>query len=81
MEPSDTCCDYYGVVCDNDGNMVELELGYNNLQGTIPTEVGLFTALTSGGDDGSTGGLFSGNGLTGSIPSEIGLWTNMRKWM
>ena len=78
MEPSDTCCEYDRVVCDNDGNMVELELGSNNLQGTIPTEVGLFTALTSGGG-GIASDLFYDNGLTGSIPSEIGLWTNMHE--
>ena len=59
---------------------VQLKLGQNNLQGTIPTEVGLFTALTSGGNEWNNW-LFYANSLTGSIPSEIGLWTNMHEFL
>eukprot|EP00301_Raphidiophrys_heterophryoidea_P005494 c12297_g1_i3.p1 GENE.c12297_g1_i3~~c12297_g1_i3.p1 ORF type:complete len:465 (-),score=86.17 c12297_g1_i3:223-1617(-) len=51
--------------------LIELNLSLNNLTGTIPTQIGALTALTSlilGGD----------RGLDGTLPSEIGCLTKLK---
>jgi Leucine-rich repeat (LRR) protein len=59
---------WFGVTVDNN-RVTELDLGYNNLAGTIPSSIGDLDSLTS---------LFlNNNQLTGSIPSEIGNLTKL----
>ena len=48
-----------------------LSLGYNNIEGTIPTQYGQLTNLRGSID-------LAGNVLTGSIPSELGQLIQMR---
>ena len=66
---------WYGLTCNSDGEVVKLDLGYNGLSGTIPTQLGLLTSLTSG-EDGDH--FLEYNDLTGTIPSEIGALTAMK---
>ncbi len=54
---------WHGVTTTN-GRVVELDFFFNNLNGSIPSELGNLTALTSLS--------LSLNDLTGSIPSELG---------
>ncbi len=54
---------WHGVTTTN-GRVVELDFFFNNLNGSIPSELGNLTALTSLN--------LSINDLTGSIPSELG---------
>ena len=50
--------------------MIWLLLGYNSLQGTIPTELGLLTSLQV---------LYVyDNSLQGTIPTEFGLLTSLQ---
>jgi hypothetical protein len=74
-------CDnaWYGITCSND-DVVQIDLANNNLQGSIPSEVGWLTRLTEGGW--SFSGtywepLFAGNTLTSTLPTEIGKWTGL----
>jgi hypothetical protein len=46
-----------------------VELSNNNIQGTIPADLGLLTALIIFGG--------SNNGLTGTLPVSIGQWTSL----
>ena len=60
-------CDWQGVECaSNNGNDVitSLSLPSENMDGTLPREIGLLTSLTALD--------LSENALSGSIPSEIG---------
>ncbi len=62
--------EWYGVTTDADGRVTELNLRDNNLQGTIPTELGLLANLKE---------LYLyGNQLTGTIPTELGLLANLK---
>ena len=55
---------WHGVVDDRNGRVVSLDLGGNNLVGTIPPEIGQFPNLES---------LFlHGNRLSGQLPPELG---------
>ena len=49
----------------NDGFLVELFMGTNNLRGTLPPELGILRNIR-------TIGLFDNEGLTGPIPPEFG---------
>ena len=42
---TDTPCEWYGVTC-SEGNVRGISLTFNNLQGSIPSEIGNFTALS-----------------------------------
>ena len=57
-------CDWYGVNCNEEDRVSFLVLYYNNLIGTIPSELGNLENLT--------GLNFPHNQLTGPIPPEIG---------
>ena len=55
---------WYGVFTDSDGRVVGLSLHSNNLQGTIPAEIGKLNRLAT---------VHLGyNGLQGTIPPELG---------
>ena len=60
---NDTPCSWQGVTCEN-GHVTQLYLADNQLNGTIPPEIGNLTSLTSL--------EFNKNNLSGNIPSEIG---------
>jgi len=65
-------CDFsslYGIVTNENGNVVGIGLSNNNLTGTIPSEIGDFEYLTDLS-------LWNNN-LTGVIPPEIGLLSNL----
>lgn len=58
-----TPCDWAGVTCQQ-RHITELQLAYNNLAGSMPPEIGIFSELKQ---------LFlEGNQLRGSVPPEIG---------
>ena len=61
-----TPCTWYGVVCDNQNNVIEIDLFNNNLVGTVPTTMDQLTKLRSIK-------LFV-NDLSGSFPD---IWSNM----
>jgi len=60
---------WYGITTEN-GHVTGIVLNYNNLVGTIPTEIGDFSELT-------LLFLYNNSGITGSIPTEIGNLTNL----
>jgi hypothetical protein len=61
---NDTECNWYGVKCSSEGDIVvDLLLSSNNMYGVIETSVGLLRGLTNLD--------FSNNYLSGSIPLEI----------
>ncbi|MBN2432264.1 MAG: hypothetical protein JXQ27_12365 [Acidobacteria bacterium] len=65
-----TECTWHGVTCDNDGNhVVEINLSYNNLTGSIPSAISALTSMHS----------FSlyYNQIEGPIPSEMGSLSNL----
>lgn len=62
-------CDCYGVLCDDDLNVVELNLEGNSLRGTIPESIGHLGHLTKL--------HMSGNYITGTIPESIGWLKNL----
>ncbi len=64
-----TPCTWYGVTCG--GSVTTLNLSSNNLNGTIPTEIGNLTSLV-------TLDLRS-NSLSGGIPTEIGSLSLLQK--
>lgn len=57
-------CDWYGVICDNQENIVEIDLSFNNLVGTLPSSIGDILTLQKLN-------LFS-NTLSGNIPDVFG---------
>lgn len=60
---NESLCTWIGVICER-GHVVELQLYYNNLTGSLPPEIGNFTQLKS---------LYLDyNQLSGSLPSTIG---------
>ena len=76
----DTSCDPIGAECDNGDvglwgecysieTTTELDLSYDNLSGSIPSDIGLLTNLTHLN--------LSTNILTGQIPTEIGNLINL----
>ena len=60
---------WYGVTTDDSGRVIELDLFFNQLTGTIPSELGNLTQLTQLG--------LSLNELSGTIPPELGNLTNL----
>ena len=53
-------CTWYGIVCDNQENIIEIDLSFNNLVGTLPASIGEIVTLQKLN-------LFS-NSLTDNIP-------------
>ena len=56
-------CNWHGVVCDENGEVLELQLVNNNLAGALPSEIGLLSELE----------ILSiqDNNISGSIPIEF----------
>ncbi|KAF3437479.1 hypothetical protein FNV43_RR20232 [Rhamnella rubrinervis] len=69
-DPSDeTPCGWFGVTCNFNKQVVELNLRYVDLPGGVPAN---FTSLLS-----LNKLVLAGTNLTGSIPKEIGILTNL----
>ena len=62
-------CSWYGVGCNNAGVIESLQLGSNNLTGSIPPEIGNLDKLIYLS--------LSNNNLSGSLPTEIGNLTQL----
>ena len=60
---------WHGVTTDDSGRVTKLELGYNGLSGTIPSELGTLRHLERL--------LLHGNALHGEIPTELGNLANL----
>ena len=56
--------EWYGVTTRADGSVISLNLGYNNLSGAIPPELGTLRSLVLL--------WLAGNNLSGQIPVELG---------
>ncbi|CAB9507842.1 STYKc [Seminavis robusta] len=66
-------CDWSGsLLCDSNGSITHLELQKNNLQGTIPLELGALTALDFL--------QLGGNPLQGTLPEALSELTSMKKF-
>ena len=61
--------EWHGVSASASGQVISLNLGNNNLQGSIPTSLSRFSSLRGLGLD--------GNRLTGQIPSELARLVNL----
>jgi len=76
-------CEWYGITCDDNGHVLEINLNENNLKGFIPECIGVFTELEVLSLY-STAGICPGpppqntilNGST--LPSNITLLTNLK---
>ena len=65
-----TVDDWYGVEVDS-GHIISVSLEYNNLTGTIPTQIGNLSNLQY---------LYLyGNNLSGSIPTQLGNLSNLQR--
>jgi hypothetical protein len=67
---SDDVCSWFGIACNNGGNVVTLALRNNGLDGTLPSEVSLLGGTLRSLDVGN-------NGLTGGFPSSFGRLVNL----
>ncbi|CAB9509434.1 Leucine Rich Repeat [Seminavis robusta] len=67
------CPDYDPNVPTSTGSFINLNLFNNNLNGTLPPELGLLTTLEQVH-------LYRNPQLQGEIPSEVGLLTNLHYW-
>lgn len=67
--PTSDPCGLYGITCEN-GHVTGLWLDDNNLNGTIPPELGNLSGLLDF--------LLSNNQLRGTIPPELGNLSNLR---
>ena len=62
---------WHGVITDEEGRVTGLELPYNGLSGTIPSELGALVQLEKL--------HLHGNELSGEIPPELGELTNLKR--
>lgn len=93
---SEHVCNWFGVTCDYWWRVVELDLGFNELNGIISREMGLLSnlqamRLTANDMQGVIPFSFEKlknlqvlqlnmNGIFGQIPAEIGKMTGLRKY-
>jgi len=64
LGPAGTECTWHGVTCFSFPQVTTLSLGYNNLTGTLPSSIGVFSRLQYLS--------LNNNQLTGTIPAELG---------
>lgn len=62
-------CSWWGVLCDENLDVIELDLDTNNLVGTLPAELGLLFTLQNL--------TLAGNAIGSTIPSEIGMLSSL----
>jgi len=62
-------CNWHGVTCEDNDEIIELVLKENNLIGTIPSEIGMLTNLRRL--------ILSNNKFSSNIPSQIGQLSNL----
>lgn len=65
-------CGWYGVACDSNGKVASIEFNNNDLVGTIPTEIGILSTLTS-----LT--MLNCFEMTGNLPSQLARLTNLKR--
>ena len=65
---------WYGVTCSSAGEVTRLFLDSNNVSRSLPTELGMLTALTKRFAMGANG-YTSTNKISGTLPSQLGKWT------
>lgn len=63
-------CKWYGITCDNWGHVSDVDLGFNALNGIVPSEIALLMHLE--------GLRLTANDLQGVIPTSIGHLSNLR---
>jgi len=61
--------------CDDSGSMTNLDLGFNEVSGSLPPEIGLLTQLTRVELSGGTA-----RRISGSLPSQLGLLSNIQSF-
>jgi hypothetical protein len=71
LSANDTC-QWYGVECDPDRNIIALLLAQNNLSGTIPSSLGQLVSL-------QTLDLSYNLQISGTIPSSLGQLRNLKE--
>lgn len=64
-------CDWYGITCNENNEVITISLENNNLLGSIPTQLALLDHLSRFELD--------ENGITGTIPTEIGRLRNLTR--
>ena len=57
-------CSFHGITCDDFDQIIKISLEQNNLEGTIPSELGMLASLRSL--------RLHYNYIAGTIPSELG---------
>ncbi|CAI0628190.1 unnamed protein product [Linum tenue] len=68
-DSSSSHCSFSGVTCDEDGEVVSLDVSYQNLTGSLPPEIGILRSLSKIN--------ISGNNIDGGIPPEISNCTSL----
>jgi hypothetical protein len=63
-------CSWYGIGCNYAREIVHINLGWNNLQGSLPTILAELARLQSHS-------FRSNNNLQGPIPSQLGKLANL----
>lgn len=66
----ESVCQWYGITCDQWGHVVDIDLGFNALNGLVPSEIALLSYLD--------GLRLTANDLQGVIPTAIGHLSNLR---
>ncbi|MBP5977796.1 hypothetical protein HW132_35130, partial [Brasilonema sp. CT11] len=67
--PSISVCEWSGVTCDGDFRVIQIELNYANLEGTLPASIGSLGQLREL--------HISANNIYGTIPASIGNLTKL----
>jgi hypothetical protein len=62
---------WYGIHCDEFGDIDSLSLEANNLQGTIPQSISVFRSM-------SRSLVLANNQLSGTLPSQLGKFTQLK---
>jgi Leucine rich repeat/Leucine Rich Repeat len=65
-----TPCGWYGVTCDGNGRVIQLDLGTNQLSGTLPASLSALTSLQTLD--------LQNNQLSGTIPASLSTLTNLQ---